>query len=247
MSLTSKNNLETQIQYKMIERLSWLNEKLLEEIENRKVKELQLEEERARLKEALNHKELLLREVNHRVKNNLQIIKSLLSVQVDLSHSNEAADALDAFSGRLDSLVSLHTLLYTSDASGDIPLMSFLKEVFGSVFDESVRLNLDCKEAFIYFEKLSSLGMILHEMATNSCKHAWRAGDSKVIDIEINVIDDVMYVKYRDNGTKLKTLEEIKSGFGLELMNILLSSTIENRRAIDENGGLMYEFSVNLK
>lgn len=247
MSLTSKNNLETQIQYKMIERLSWLNEKLLEEIENRKVKELQLEEERARLKEALNHKELLLREVNHRVKNNLQIIKSLLSVQVDLSHSNEAADALDAFSGRLDSLVSLHTLLYTSDASGDIPLMSFLKEVFGSVFDESVRLNLDCKEAFIYFEKLSSLGMILHEMATNSCKHAWRAGDSKVVDIEINVIDDVMYVKYRDNGTKLKTLEEIKSGFGLELMNILLSSTIENRRAIDENGGLMYEFSVNLK
>lgn len=231
----------------MIERLSWLNEKLLEEIENRKVKELQLEEERARLKEALNHKELLLREVNHRVKNNLQIIKSLLSVQVDLSHSNEAADALDAFSGRLDSLVSLHTLLYTSDASGDIPLMSFLKEVFGSVFDESVRLNLDCKEAFIYFEKLSSLGMILHEMATNSCKHAWRAGDSKVVDIEINVIDDVMYVKYRDNGTKLKTLEEIKSGFGLELMNILLSSTIENRRAIDENGGLMYEFSVNLK
>ena len=125
--------------------------------------------------------------------------------------------------------------------------MSFLKEVFGSVFDESVSLNLDCKEAFIYFEKLSSLGMILHEMATNSCKHAWRAGDSKVVDVEIKVIDDVMYVKYRDNGTKLKSLEEIKSGFGLELMKILLSSTIENRRSLDENGGLMYEFSVNLK
>lgn len=247
MSLTSKNNLETQIQYKMIERLSRLNKELLLEIENRKVKELQLEEERARLKEALNHQKLLLREVNHRVKNNLQIIKSLLSVQVDLSLSNEAADALDAFSGRLDSLVSLHTLLYTSDASGDISLMSFLKEVFGSVFDESVRLNLDCKEAFIYFEKLSSLGMILHEMATNSCKHAWRTGDNKAVDVDIKVIEDNMYVKYRDNGTKLKSLEEIKSGFGLELMNILLSSTIENRRSLYENGGLMYEFSVNLK
>ena len=246
MSLTSKNDLETQIQYKMIEKLSRLNEELLEEIENRKVKEIQLEEERARLKEALKHQELLLREVNHRVKNNLQIVKSLLSVQVDLSHSNEAADALDAFSGRLDSLVSLHALLYTSDASGDISLMSFLTEVFSSVFDESVCLNLDCTETLIYFEKLSSLGMILHEMATNSYKHAWRMGDSKVVDVDIKVIDDFMYVKYRDNGTKLKSLEEIKSGFGLELMNILLSSTAENRRVLDESGGLVYEFTVNL-
>lgn len=247
MSLNSKNNLETQIQYKMIEKLSRLNEELLLEIDNRKLKELQLEEERTRLKEALNHQELLLREVNHRVKNNLQVIKSLLSVQIELSNSKEVAHALDAFSGRLDSLVSLHELMHNSDSSVEISLMSFLNEVFGSVFDESIHLNLDCKESFIYFEKLSSIGMILHEMATNSFKHAWRAGDNKVVDVSIKVIEEVMYVKYRDNGTKLKSFEKIKSGFGLELMKILLGSTIKNSRALDENGGLVYEFSVNLK
>lgn len=247
MSLTSKQNLETQIQYKMIEKLSRLNKELSEEIEKRKVKEEELERERTRLEEVVAHKELLLKEVNHRVKNNLQVVKSLLSVQVDMASSDEAADALESFSGRLDSLVSLHTLLYTSDASGDISLISFLQEVFGSVFDENVHLNIDCKEAFIYFEKLSSLGMILHEMATNSCKHAWRSEDTKVVDVDIKVIDDVMYVTYRDNGTKLNSLEEIRSGFGLELLNILLNSTNEHRRAIDENGGLVYEFSINLK
>ena len=130
MSLNDKNTLETQIQYKMIEKLSRMNKDLKEEILKRKLKEAELEKERQRLEAALEQKELLLREVNHRVKNNLQVVKSLLSVQVDLSDSPQVADALDTFSSRLNSLVSLHTLLYQSDASGDISLLKFLKEIF---------------------------------------------------------------------------------------------------------------------
>ena len=174
MSLNNKNTLETQIQYKMIEKLSRMNKDLKEEILKRKLKEGELEKERRRLEAALEQKELLLREVNHRVKNNLQVVKSLLSVQVDLSESGEVADALDAFSGRLDSLVSLHTLLYQSDATGDISLLKFVEEIFNGVFDDRVDLRLECVDHYVYFEKLSTLGMILHEIATNSCKHAWK-------------------------------------------------------------------------
>ena len=232
----------------MIEKLSRMNKDLKEEILKRKLKEGELEKERQRLEAALEQKELLLREVNHRVKNNLQVVKSLLSVQVDLSESGEVADALDAFSGRLDSLVSLHTLLYQSDATGDISLLKFVEEIFNGVFDDRVDLRLECVDYYVYFEKLSTLGMILHEIATNSCKHAWKENDkNRMVDVEIKLINDVLFVKYRDNGSKLKKLDDIKPGFGVELLNILLSSTIQNKKDLHPEGGLMYEFSLNMK
>lgn len=246
MSSIDHKVLETQIQYKMIEQLSQLNESLKEEIRVRKDREKELEEERVVLKNTIEQKELLLREVNHRVKNNLQVIKSLLSVQVGLAKSKEEAEVLESFSSRLDSLVLLHTLLYQSDELGEISIRDFIAEIFRSVFDDSVEIDLHCPNFNVYFESMSNLGMIINEIATNSCKHAWTANDTKKVFLSVEFREELILVCYRDNGKKLSATDPLEKGFGMELLNILFSTTENNAMTITPDGALQYDFQMNL-
>ncbi len=148
-------------------------------------------ERTAELEQSLRDKEALLREVHHRVKNNLQIVSGLLSMQADQIGSENALETFRAGQSRVQAIAFLHEALYDSGVQERVNLsdylprvLSNLAEMYSSVrnrFAPTVRLDresLGLKEAV-------PLGLILNELVSNAMKHAYPDGAGGPIDVEV--------------------------------------------------------------
>lgn len=239
-----KSNLvQTQIQYKMIEELTRANEELSQEIVNRKLKENELEK-------LLKEKEILLREVNHRVKNNLQIIQGMISLKLDLNESKEVETILIGFKNRLNSISILHSLLQNNGSLEYLSLKEYLSEILRYTLNDKVIIEIDSSNTDIYFEQASSIGMVIHELATNSLKHAWNNDRDykKVVSLKINEVDKKLNMVYQDNGNNTVSPKDLENSFGNNIIDVILSDETDNNREYDfTNSGLKFSFNFSIK
>ena len=140
---------------------------------------------------SLSEKEALLKEVHHRVKNNLQIISSLLSLQASASTDPEAATALEESEARVRSMALVHEKLYQSHDLSRIDLGDYLAEVAGNLvhaFDrtgDSITLEVNAAPLIIDADKAVSCGLIANELISNAVKHAFPGGRRGTISIEL--------------------------------------------------------------
>ncbi|MDG1333019.1 MAG: sensor histidine kinase [Crocinitomicaceae bacterium] len=236
----ASKSLETQIQYKLIERLSSTNQELLAEIKKVKLREREIAK-------ILTDKEILLKEVNHRVKNNLQVIHSLLSAQINLSNSDELISHLQEVQSRLHSISILHDMMHNSEGSYNISLASYLREIISYTLGNSSSFTVDCPDITPYFESISSLGMIVHELLTNSLKYAHNPNDTLSVQLTITHINNALKIQYSDNGQNISNVHDIIPGFGMNLIEILLGSKEDsNLKYTLINGSLMTEFEYRI-
>lgn len=172
--------------------------------------EVHIAERTQELSSLLHEKELLLREVHHRVKNNLQIISSLLNLQIKKVKDPGAIDALQTSLSRTRSISLIHERLYT--ATGQTPtndlgeyLSALAQEIFRLYNISPQRISLHVYLAKIHtdFDRLINLALILNELLTNTFKHAFAPDQTGTVTIRLQQKGETLILSVGDNGIGL--------------------------------------------
>lgn len=156
------------------------------------------------VKRLLAEKDLLLRENHHRVKNNLSVVKSLLSLQTDEA-APEVADRLQVAAGRVESMMQLYDKLHRRDYDGQLELQGYLPSLAAEILEvfntgRTVRLMHDIGDISLSTKQVSPLGIIINELIANSMKHAFQPGEPAEITIRATEADGVVELRYCDSG-----------------------------------------------
>jgi two-component sensor histidine kinase len=191
-----------------------------------------LEAQRRDLQAAVDEKDTLLREIHHRVKNNLQTVISLLNLQTKGIRLESARLALQQLKMRIQTLGLVHRHLYESDNLKTVDLKTFLGELCRLLQDGSgvpywrVRVDLDIAPVSLQIERAIPLALLVTELATNSFKHAFPNGRAGTIGVKLTTEGDTLLLTVADDGvgTSLPQAEnsgDERSGLGLVLTQAL--------------------------
>jgi two-component sensor histidine kinase/DNA-binding NarL/FixJ family response regulator len=194
----------------------------LEIAERKKVEE--------RLKASLEEKEVLLREVHHRVKNNLQIVSSLLDLQYFNINDKQAVQALRATQDRIKSMALVHEKLYLTTDVANIDFTIYLESLTEHLCNsylidpEQVSLVIDVENVKLSIDKAIPCGLIINELVSNSLKYAFPQGRQGIVAIRLHEDEKGnLILSVTDDGVGLPAGMDFSStgSMGLQLVNLL--------------------------
>ena len=181
---------------------------------------------------SLREKEALLKEIHHRVKNNLQIITSLLSLQSDSVQNPIVINALRESQNRVRSMALVHETLYRSGDLGRIDIRDYLDALCRFLFRSYgidttlIKLHLEIADVSLDLDRALPFGLIINELVTNCLKYAFPAGKSGSISVSLTQeTDDILSLVVKDDGVGLPPTLDLKSikSLGLQLINDLIN------------------------
>jgi two-component sensor histidine kinase len=190
--------------------ITWLNIRQEEQIRN-----------------VIDEKRLLLAELYHRVKNNLNIVTSLINIKKNNSDSQEVVDALEDCRGRVYSMALVHQQMYSGSKVGNLNMMNYMVELIRNVEhafggDADVILEVDSGELILPISKAVPIGLIMNELITNAYKHATIPDKKLIVKIHVSQIGNSLQIEVTDNGPGIKAgKEENPSKLGFELIRSL--------------------------
>ncbi|MFC1568985.1 sensor histidine kinase [bacterium] len=200
------------------------------------------------LKESLREKTLLLQEIHHRVKNNLQVITSLLNLQAGQVHDQEAKDALTSSKQRVHAMAMIHTRLYSDPHISDINFEKYIESIANDIqkmYSTSgrIQLTLDLQSEHLDIDTAVPLGLIVNELLTNALKHAFKDGSQGEIHVVFKGNDKTYLLEVHDNGQGLskETPDQQNHSLGLKLVRIL---TKQLEGTLDINSSKGTHFSI---
>ncbi len=217
---------------------------IMEDITERKIAE-------DGLKDSLKQKELLLREIHHRVKNNLQIISSLLSLQRIQVPDSETADILAECQGRVRTMAMIHENLYQSKDISQIEFDNYLHKLLSDIMNSykanhSIILNMNVGKVEMGIETAMPCGLIINELATNSIKHAFPNRNDGNIKVELKHNDDSYVLIYSDDGVGLPKNINPRDSKKLGLMVVeTLVNQLNGLMEIDRTDGTKFTIKFN--
>ena len=202
------------------------------------------------LSKSLSEREALLKEIHHRVKNNLQIIASLLYLQSDESEDRDVRRLLEEGQGRVRSMALIHQKLYENDDLKHIPFDDYLKELIGEIklsfgdLAKNIELEVDAKDVFFDVDTAVPLGLIINELSTNAFKYAYakRVGGG-VFKVVLKKEESEYRMTVSDNGSGIpdKVLNATQSSsLGLKLTR-MLSDQLEGEYNFDNSNGTTFD------
>jgi PAS domain S-box-containing protein len=194
-----------------------------------------------RIRASLKEKEVMLKEIHHRVKNNLQVISSLLNLQSAQEQNPAILAALKESQGRVRSMALVHEELYRSSDLADIAMDSYIRKLTANLFfayqSTPARITLDIKARDVYLpiDAAVPCGLIINELVSNALKHAFKQRDKGLISIRFHHDGSAHVLVVSDDGVGLpKDLDiENTESLGLQLVSTLtkqLRGTIEVTR-----------------
>jgi len=207
-----------------------------------KVRTMQIAKER-------DDKTVLLQEIHHRVKNNLQIITSLLRLQSYYVKDKEALSALSESQNRVMSMAMIHEKMYKTENLADISLREYVTELCKEIIHtydltNNVKLDLNIQEGNFTIDTLTPLGLIMNEIITNSMKYAFPDGEGGTLKVHLSESDEPD--KYRlvigDDGVGMPdNLDSEKTdSLGASLIESL-TDQLNGRIRVTEEKGTVYE------
>ena len=221
--------------------LQTLNEKLAKEVAERRLAE-------AKTREYAETQAILLREVNHRVKNNLVAIISMLHQEEDRAREKgmqEYQTRIQEVVWRVAGLLTVHRLLSSSEWK-PLPLNqlceSVIKETLkGLSASRTMHLSVSPSEICVNSDQAHSLAMVLNELSTNSLKYALRERDTASIGVSIRQQDNTIELTYRDDGPGLPEPllqgDFSDSGIGITLINGLITRNMQGTITLTNDNG----------
>ena len=182
------------------------------------------------LRAALDEKTALLNEVHHRVKNNLQVIASLLRLEVGRSSQPDTRAALGDMQGRIRSMALLHESLYRTGVFASVDLDIYLKQLCQQAFRASAQLNgavrlvLDLAMVRVTLDQATPCGLLVNELISNCFKHAFPGERSGEVRVALQPVSGTQWrLTVSDNGVGLSADFEARRGtsLGLQLVSDL--------------------------
>ncbi len=173
----------------------------------------------------------LVREMNHRVRNNLAVLDAMIGIELGESGKSRE-DSLEDISARLRAIMLVHEQLYQSGEHADIDVKSYLRALADSFVQASANkirglsIDLEAPALFMKAGRVSKVGMIISELLANTIKHATpRGGVPQRISIRFETGDGIVTARYSDYGTlpdHVRSIEDIQAGTGMTVISAML-------------------------
>lgn len=179
-----------------------------------------------KLRALVREKEIILKEVHHRVKNNMNTVASMLAIQASKISDAEAADFLRQAIGRIRSMGILYDKLYNTGSFSEVNVKGYLeelvvevKEMFGA---PSVSIDCNFDDLVMPSGDVSAIGIIVNELLVNGIKHAFAGRDSGRMLVSLVRIDGQALLNYEDNGVGFDMQSDFaEDHFGMKLIELL--------------------------
>ncbi|MCK6648287.1 MAG: sensor histidine kinase [Bacteroidia bacterium] len=199
-----------------------------------------------KIKKMLSEKEILLSEVFHRVKNNMNIVTSLLSLKKNSTDSKEVQEALDECRNRVFSMALVHQKIFEREHVIDLNFKDYINELLKELMSsygikEQTTIQIDADDVFIELSNAIPCGLILNEFVTNSFKYAQSPDKKLQINITLKKQNEYIELQLRDNGPGLPSgLISKPNTLGMELMRSL-SEQINGDFSFTNENGLVFK------
>ncbi|MFP4012420.1 MAG: sensor histidine kinase [Spirochaetaceae bacterium] len=192
------------------------------------------------LTSSVKEKEALIREIQHRVKNNLQLIKSMLALQAHAAKGSDARDALSVAERRVQSLADAHNRLLHGEAVTAVDLSDYLGSIARDIVTAagtSVELEIDVEPISLYIDTAVPCGLIVNELVSNSIQHAFLPGREGHIRVELRKNNETISLCVRDDGVGAGTHARSRdASTGLRLVEALASQLGGTMDIADDEG-----------
>ncbi len=196
-----------------------------------------------------SEKDTLIQEIHHRVKNNLQFVSSLISMQIKATTEGDNANTLKDTSRRIKTMALVHEMLYNKDTIGTISIKKYLEELVQSLQElvssntKPIKFDLEIKDIVFDVTKCIALGMITSELVSNSIKYAFENAQYPSITISLKQADDEdnsdIQFCVKDNGTGFTDIDKKPKNLGMRLISIF-SRELEGDFKFENQNGLKY-------
>ncbi len=215
----------------------------------------QIQNQNRLIEASLKEKDMLLREIHHRVKNNLQIISSVLNLQADKITDVKLKEILSEIKLRISSIALTHQMLYQKSSLSHVQLNEYIQNLAAQIsqsFDnERIQIRFENKTAdlTIGIDLAIPLGLLINEIITNAYKHAFTGMDGGKIEVLVNTTGNEVDVMIKDNGRGLpqgyEQMIQNPSTLGFELISIL-SDQIRAELQLANNQGAQFKLKFRV-
>ncbi|MBI4958327.1 MAG: PAS domain S-box protein [Desulfovibrio sp.] len=205
------------------------------------------------LEASLKEKEVLLKEIHHRVKNNLQIISSLLNLQEEGIHHPAALDALTVCRGRVNAMAAIHEQLYQERNLASIDAASYLKQFLPRLIaaykgEKNISLTFNVSSVSLLVDQAIPFGLIVNELVTNAMKHAFRGRESGTLEVSVSQANGTATLVVMDNGVGIPESVTLQtaSTLGLQIIT-MLARQLKGEVAVESDGGTCVRLQFPLR
>jgi two-component sensor histidine kinase len=204
-----------------------------------------LVQSREELQTLLGEREFLLKEIHHRVKNNLSVVNSILMLRVDSHTDPELSGILFDISNRIHSISLVHEKIYASASLSRIDFEEYVRDLSASIIGilskGEIRTEISMVPAALDSEQVIPLGMIITELMTNAIKYGFENSSGGVISLNLESEEGFLILKVHNDGHPLPegfSLEETSS-LGLQIVGALVSQ-LQGSVELREEGGPLF-------
>ncbi len=209
-------------------------------------------ESEERLKRSLREKEVLLDEIHHRVKNNLQVISSMLHLQVSKEENETTSRVLQDIQNRIRSMALTHEMLHSSEDVSRIDLARYIDELVRTIYQtydvsfEEVKLEMDLDEIEIGIDQANPCVQVINEIICNSLQHAFPKDHEERGKLQISsslTEDENVEIIVSDNGVGLPEGIDLEKSetFGFRLIKILVEDQLDGHVELDRERGTTFK------
>ncbi len=207
-----------------------------------------------KIKASLKEKEILLHEIHHRVKNNMQVINSLLRLQSSNIEDERIKSILKDSQSRVYAMSAVHETLHGSEKLSEINLKSYLSKITTSIFQtystdhRKVKLNSKVEDSPISINQAYPLGLIINELISNSLKYAFPDEKEGEVNVNMKVLDKDIQLTVMDNGSGMPENVDWKNSktLGLKLVRTLVENQLDGSIDMESNNGTKFTIKFNI-
>lgn len=198
------------------------------------------------LQKSVDEKEILLKEIHHRVKNNMEIISSLLTMQYRRVSDDEVKYILQQSRSRINTMALVHEFLYLGENLAYINLEDYIKRLIEDIkelyISNNTYLEVDLKIEKLIFStnRCIQVGMVLHELCVNALKYAFTENRDNLLCIHIKKAGESIHFKIRDNGKGLENIGSLykTDSIGMQLIHSIVEDQLDGKIEFKNNNGL---------
>lgn len=200
----------------------------------------------------LNEKNVLLQEVNHRVKNNLSIVASLMNLQSEKSNDNYHKQLFIECRNRLDSISSVHELIYKAKSYSHINFKEYLNQIIEHISNSyksfsHIKIIKDITDVHVDISSAIPMALIVNEVITNAYKHAFTNKKEGIIEVSLLENKNQVFLTIKDNGKGFDKTIAPKNSIGMDILGGLIEQIDGTCNLASDEKGTQFKISFSKK
>ncbi len=202
-----------------------------------------------KMKNSLQEKEILLREIHHRVKNNLAVVSGILQLQAEYQDDDKFRNLIHECTARIQTIALVHEGLYGNQELSHVDFQQYLHQLVHNVeqtynpTQKKIAVKLHTQKLLLDINTAMPCGLIINELLTNAYKHAFADCTDGKIDLHFELLNDRYHLIIEDNGKGMDQLPDKNNSASLGMFLIFsLAEQLKAEVTVDTKPGLRFEF-----